>query len=115
MDTLSQTGTVIDALGGTATVARITGRKPQAVSNWRRRDTFPPDTFLVLSGALTLKGKSLPASLPFTLTIAGNSATMQGKTTVDRLAYEIGTESDGSGTFVSKDIAIAVELVATRQ
>lgn len=94
---------------------------------WLNPAKFPSATFTstqitssggnnyVAKGTLTLKGKSLPASLPFTLTIAGNSATMQGKTTVDRLAYEIGTESDGSGTFVSKDIAIAVELVATRQ
>lgn len=63
MDMLSQTGSVIDALGGTAAVARITGRTPQAVSNWRGRLTFPADTFLILSGALTLAGKTAPASL----------------------------------------------------
>lgn len=63
MDTFSRTGPVIDALGGTAEVARITGRTPQAVSNWRKRATFPPDTFLVLNGALTLKAKTAPATL----------------------------------------------------
>lgn len=63
MDTLSQTGTVIDALGGTAAVARITGRSPQAVSNWRARSTFPSDTFLVLSSALTMAGQHAPTTL----------------------------------------------------
>ncbi len=44
------------------------------------------------------------ALLAVAAAFAGNSATMQGKTTVDRLAYEIGTESDGSGTFVSWNV-----------
>lgn len=63
MDTISQTSSVIDALDGTKAVAQLTGRSPQAVSNWRRRQTFPPETFLVLTGALTLRGKAAPATL----------------------------------------------------
>ncbi len=94
---------------------------------WLNPAKFPSATFTstqitssggnkyVAKGTLTLKGKALPVDLPFTLTIAGNNATMKGTATVDRLAYEIGTESDSSGTFVSKDIAIAVELVAARK
>ncbi|MBO9671759.1 MAG: YceI family protein, partial [Sphingobium sp.] len=68
----------------------------------------------VAKGTLALKGKTLPVSLTFTLTISGNSATMKGTATVDRLLYEIGTQSDANGTFVGKDIAISVDLVATK-
>ena len=63
MQTLSHTGQVIDALGGTAKVAKITSRKPQAVSNWRSREAFPPETFLILTAALRDKGLSAPSSL----------------------------------------------------
>jgi polyisoprenoid-binding protein YceI len=97
-----------------------------AEEDWLNPGKFPTATFAtsqitsngansyIAKGTLTLKGKNLPATLPFTLTISGNSATMKGTTTVNRLDYEIGTQADGSGTFVSKDIAISVELVATR-
>lgn len=95
-------------------------------AEWLNPAKFPTATFTtsaitangansyVATGTLALKGKTLPVTLPFTLTISGNSATMKGTATVDRLAYEIGTESDSNGTFVSKDIEISVELVATR-
>ncbi len=69
----------------------------------------------VATGRLTLHGITRPVTLPFTLTIAGNSATMKGTATVDRLVYEIGTDSDATGTFVGKDIGISVELVATKK
>lgn len=97
-----------------------------AEEEWLNPAKFPTATFAstqitangansyIAKGTLTLKGKTLPVTLPFTLTISGNSATMKGSTTVDRLAYEIGTQSDGTGTFVSKDIGISVELVATK-
>lgn len=63
MQTLSQTSHVIDALGGTGKVAALTRRRPQAVSNWRARETFPPETFLILTEALKAKGLSAPRLL----------------------------------------------------
>ncbi len=94
---------------------------------WLNPAKFPTATFAsteissagggnyVAKGTITLKGKSLPASLAFTLTISGGSATLKGTSTVDRLAYDIGTQSDGNGTFVSKDIAITVDLAAGKK
>jgi cytochrome b561 len=93
---------------------------------WLNPAKFPTATFTstqissaggsnyVAKGTLALKGKTLPVSLSFSLTISGNSATMKGSATVDRLVYEIGTLSDANGTFVSKDIGITVDLVAKK-
>ncbi len=112
----------------TASAATGDSTKDSALAeeDWLNPQKFPSATFTstsitssggnnyVAKGNLTLKGKTLPVTLPFSLAIGGNSATMKGTTTVDRLAYEIGTQADGSGTWVSKDIAITVEIVATR-
>lgn len=112
----------------TASAATGDSTKDSALAeeDWLNPQKFPNATFTstsitssggnnyVAKGNLTLKGKTLPVTLPFSLTISGNSATMKGATTVDRLAYEIGTQADGSGTWVSKDIGITVEIVATR-
>lgn len=49
---------VIDALGGTAATARLTGRKDQHVSNWRAAGRLPADTFLILQDELRKIGKS---------------------------------------------------------
>lgn len=93
---------------------------------WLNPAKFPTATFTttqitssggnnyVAKGTLALKGKTLPASLSFTLAISGNTATLKGSTTVDRLTYDIGTQSDANGTFVGKDIGITVDLVATK-
>jgi hypothetical protein len=54
---------VIDALGGTAVTARLTGRSLQAVSNWRFAKRLPADLFLLLSRALSEKGATAPPSL----------------------------------------------------
>lgn len=43
---------VIDALGGTTPMARLTGRKLQHVSNWRAAGRLPADTFLIVNRAL---------------------------------------------------------------
>lgn len=63
MRTLSTTSEVIDALGGTAEVARLTGRKLNAASNWHQFQTFPPDTFLTMQEALSDIGIKAPAWL----------------------------------------------------
>lgn len=60
---LTTVADVVDALGGNAAVARMTGRTPNAVTNWRARLNFPPDTFVALTAALAEAGCVAPASL----------------------------------------------------
>jgi len=43
---------VIDALGGSAAVASLTGRRTSAVSNWRLQAHFPSNTYLIMREAL---------------------------------------------------------------
>ena len=52
-------GEVIDALGA-GEVARLTDRKPQHISNWRKARRLPAKTFLILRAAL--KEKQISAS-----------------------------------------------------
>lgn len=54
---------VIDRLGGTAATARLTGRRDQHVSNWRRSGRLPADTFLVMKVELRGRGCTAPAKL----------------------------------------------------
>lgn len=49
---LNTTSEVIDALGGTAAVARLMGVSLQVVTNWRARKQFPAYTYLGLKEAL---------------------------------------------------------------
>lgn len=53
---LQTAGDVIDALGGTAATARLTGRRDQHVSNWRAAGKLPAKTFLILKGELKSRG-----------------------------------------------------------
>jgi hypothetical protein len=70
MEPLATTAAVIDALGGTAAVARLTGRSMQAVSNWKDRGLFTAAAYEPISRALAEIGrradpsvwKSLPPS-----------------------------------------------------
>lgn len=66
--TLTTTIAVMNALGGAKRgsnqrIADLTGRTHKAVSNWRTFDTFPPDTYLVMTEKLAELGYSAPASL----------------------------------------------------
>ncbi|WP_375453753.1 hypothetical protein [uncultured Methylobacterium sp.] len=63
MDLLQTTGEVIDALGGTAAVARRMGRRMTVVSNWRTGGNFPANTYLTFTAALADIGKEAPARL----------------------------------------------------
>ncbi|MBL8548493.1 MAG: cytochrome b/b6 domain-containing protein [Hyphomonadaceae bacterium] len=66
------------------------------------------------TGTLTLKGKDIPITLPFTLTIAGNTATMSGRASIDRAAADLGMASDPDAEYVSQAIGVEVRVVATR-
>jgi hypothetical protein len=61
-NTLRTPQEVIDLLGGTAAVAKMTGRSAQAVSNWRSRG-LPSEMFLVMSKALEAKNINADPSL----------------------------------------------------
>lgn len=60
---LETTGEVIEAVGGPAKAAEITGRKYTAAWNWTKAETFPSNTYLSLQAALREKGMTAPASL----------------------------------------------------
>lgn len=60
---LETTAAVIEAVGGTAKAAEITGRNYKAVWNWTKADAFPANTYLSLNAALQEKKKRAPASL----------------------------------------------------
>jgi cytochrome b561 len=110
----------------TAKTGDATEDSSLAEEEWFNPAKFPTATFetsgivaagngYVATGTLTIKGKALPVTLPFTLDIKGDLATMTGSTTVDRLAYQLGAQSDGNGTFVSREIALTVRVTATRK
>lgn len=54
---------LIDALGGNAAVAALTGRRSSAVSNWRKRGRVPAELSRVLESALGEKGRQVAPSL----------------------------------------------------
>ena len=62
-------------------------------------------------GTLTLKGRTVPVTLPFTLTIRGDRATMAGTVTLDRRDFGIG---DASETAIRHPVEVSVDLVASR-
>lgn len=55
---------VVRALGGPTKVARLTGRSPQQVWNWKKKEgRFPGAFFLLMTHELAAIGKRAPASL----------------------------------------------------
>ncbi len=66
----------------------------------------------VADGTLTLKGTSLPVSLPFSLTIDGDTAQAVGGVTINRNDYGVGTGP--LSPMVGNDVTIKFEITATR-
>lgn len=66
-------------------------------------------------GTLTIRGQTVPVTLPFRLTINGNRAEARGQISLDRLAFGIGQENDPSAEYVSRQAQVSIEVVALRQ
>ncbi|MEQ1619140.1 MAG: cytochrome b/b6 domain-containing protein [Terricaulis sp.] len=66
-------------------------------------------------GALTIKGNTRAVNLPFTLEIVGDRAIMDGALTINRRDFGVGNGSSDGDEKVSRDIAIAIHVVATRK
>ena len=69
----------------------------------------------VADGTLRLKGVTTPLSLPFTLRIDGDNATMQGSATIDRLAYKIGEGDFSSTAEIPAAVGLEIALKARRK
>jgi cytochrome b561/polyisoprenoid-binding protein YceI len=65
-------------------------------------------------GVLTLKGRPIDVRLPFTLTIHGDRAIMDGQMSLRRRDADLGMESDPDAEWVSEEIEIAVHVEAAR-
>ena len=95
-------------------------------SEWFDPAKFPRATFTttkisasgpgryVADGVLTIKGKAVPVKLPFTLKIAGATATMNGTVVIDRLAFGMGATADATGAWVSKQIKLTIAVTAKK-
>lgn len=68
----------------------------------------------VATGTLTIRGRAVPVTLPFTLAQAGDTATVSGQLTLDRRAWRIGIESDATADYVAFAVPVTVRVVAKR-
>jgi polyisoprenoid-binding protein YceI len=68
----------------------------------------------VASGRLSLHGITKPITLPFTLTITGNTAHMVGKAVVSRIDFGLGHGEWAAETPIAHAVTITVDLTATR-
>jgi len=68
----------------------------------------------VARGTLTLRGVSKPLSLPFRLKIDGDTATVTGVTSLDRLAYGVGQGEWQNTETIPAKVSVNISLKARR-
>jgi len=68
----------------------------------------------VAAGRFTIHGVSRQITLPFTLTFAGSSVHMTGKTVVMRTDFGLGHGEWASPATIGHEVAITVDLTATK-
>jgi len=76
-------------------------------------EILPRGEAWVARGTLTLRGVTVPVELPFTLTLTGERAQMQGRTTLDRRDFGIAARYPDEAT-VGFAVTVAVDLTARR-
>lgn len=64
-------------------------------------------------GSLTIRDQTVPVTLPFTLTLDGDTAVMSGATEVNRMDFNVGAGTTDEGT-LGFGVKITVELTAQR-
>ncbi len=71
------------------------------------------DAGYVATGALTIKGKTVPVTMPFDLTIVDGVARVSGQVTLNRQDFGIGESYPDEGS-VGFDVVVDIALTATR-
>lgn len=94
---------------------------------WFDTDDYPKATFVTTAfrqvggnryeadGDLTIKGNTHNITLPFTWTIDGETATMDGDVSLDRTRYNVGTGEWSAGDTVGITVTVHVDLKLTRK
>jgi cytochrome b561 len=71
------------------------------------------------TGVLRIKGQDIPVRLPFTLDVAGTTASMHSEVVLRRLDLGIGgstpAEAAGDAEWVSNDVTVVIDVIAARQ
>lgn len=120
----SRVQVVVDT--GSATTADATRDEALPTADWFSVNAFPRATFTAARfvdggggryqaiGTLSVRGVARPATLPFTLAIQGDRATMQGALVLDRRAFGVGQGQFATGDTVGVQVKVVVRVVATR-
>lgn len=77
-------------------------------------DILPDATGYIAKGTLALRGVTKDVTLPFTLTIDGDTATMQGTTALDRRDYAMGAAYADEAT-IGFSTTVTITLTASRK
>jgi cytochrome b561 len=64
-------------------------------------------------GELTIKGRNHNVTLPFALTVNGNTAVMSGTVAIDREDFDLGKDVDGAD-MISRNVDVSIRVQATR-
>ena len=72
------------------------------------------DGAYIAKGDLSLKGTSVPVSLPFSLDIKGAVAVMSSSLTIDRTLWNVGAEPWNTDEWVSRDVQLEIQVTANR-
>lgn len=106
---------------GSLSLGSVTGQALDA--DFFNATTFPTAVFTgdiradgdnyVADGTLTIKDVSAPLSLPFTLVLDGDTATMNGSVVIDRRTFAIG-QSMSDETNLAFPVQVDIALTATR-
>lgn len=68
----------------------------------------------VAVGNLTIRGKTMPVAIPFTLDISGDKAHMVGDVSLNRLDYGMGTGEWEDEKTVGHDVEVLIDVTAIR-
>jgi polyisoprenoid-binding protein YceI len=68
----------------------------------------------VATGTLSIKGISRPITLPFTLTLSGNTAHVVGRAQVIRTDFHVGTGEWVKPDPVAHEVTVNIDLTATK-
>lgn len=72
------------------------------------------DTHFSAQGTLEIKEIRLPITLPFTLSIKNNKATMSGQVVLNRTDYAIGTEAGDETKNLDNNVTVDIAVEATQ-